>query len=330
MKILVTGAGALLGQGIIQSIRRSALGAEIVAVDPSRLSAGLYWADRAYLVAMAVSPAYAESIHRVLRLERPDVVLIGTDVELMFFAEQRETLETEYKTKIIVSPPRVVSIADDKWATVEFLREHGFTYADSALPGTEDSLIARVGFPLIVKPRVGARAVGVSVSRSREELDRALSSLPAPIIQEYVGDDASEYTAGIIVFDGKARASIVMRRDLRDGNTFRAYVEDYPDLNDEVRSIAETLNPYGPVNLQFRVHKGRVVPFEINARFSGTTPLREYAGFNEVEMVVRYVLENKPVEQPPIRSVVILRHLSETIVTQEQVDSISNAPGFTL
>src|SRR3546814_995014 len=76
-----------------------------------------------------------------------------------------------------------------------------------------------------------------------------------------------------------------MRRDLRDGNTYRAYVADYPELNDQVRMLGRALQPHGPANFQFRTDAdGTPCVFEINARFSGTTPLRAMAGFNEVEM----------------------------------------------
>ncbi len=53
------------------------------------------------------------------------------------------------------------------------------------------------------------------------------------------------------------------------------------------------------MNFQFRLDRdGRPRPFEINARFSGTTPLRALAGFNEVEMALRHVLLGEPVVQP--------------------------------
>jgi len=42
IKVLVTGAGALLGQGIIRSLKWSTLDVEIVTVAPNPLSAGLY------------------------------------------------------------------------------------------------------------------------------------------------------------------------------------------------------------------------------------------------------------------------------------------------
>jgi len=322
MKVLVTGAGGLLGQGIIASLQRSGLKAHIVAADPSPLSAGLYWADSAHLVEMADSDKYQRSIERVLRRERPDVLLVGSDPELMHFARERNAIRQEFGTEVVVSSPDVIDIANDKWLTVEFLRNAGFAYARSALPGTENSLIEEVGFPLVVKPRTGSRSKGVRIVRDRFELRSALRSTQRPIIQELLGSDDAEYTASIISFDGDSRASIVMRRELRDGNTYRAFVEPYPDLNREVQRIASRLRPYGPVNVQFRIHSGRVVPFEINGRFSGTTPLRALAGFNEVEIVIRHVLFGEPVKQPEFSPVVILRNWSETVVQPWQIGQL--------
>jgi carbamoyl-phosphate synthase large subunit len=53
MKVVVTGAGALLGQGILRSLRTCSLAVHVVAVDPSRHSAGLYWTDHRYLIPLA-------------------------------------------------------------------------------------------------------------------------------------------------------------------------------------------------------------------------------------------------------------------------------------
>ena len=92
-----------------------------------------------------------------------------------------------------------------------------------------------------------------------------------------------------------------MRRDLRDGNTYRAYVEPFPELDVEVRRLAEALSAYGPANFQFRVDsEGRAKVFEINARFSGTTPLRMRAGFDEVDMVLRRIVQGEPIRQPTV------------------------------
>lgn len=314
MKILVTGAGALLGQGILRSLLDSTLDPEIVAVDPSPLSAGLYWTPNRQLIPMAKSPDYLRKFEQLLDSERPDAVLVGTDVELEILATQRIEWEESFGTKIVVSSPEVVRIADDKYLTYRFLREHGFDAPESCLPSEANALAAMVGFPLIVKPRVGARSVGVVRVENHAQLDQALDGAVGMVVQECVATEHDEYTAGVLCFGGECRASIVMRRDLRDGNTYRARVEEYPELNAQVVAIAEKLSPFGPANFQFRLADGRVKVFEINARFSGTTPLRMRAGFNEVELVLRHILFGEPITQPIVRTAMILRHWSETVV----------------
>jgi carbamoyl-phosphate synthase large subunit len=319
MKVLVTGAGALLGQGIIRALRASALDAHIVAVDPNPLSAGLYWADARHIVPLARAPDYLDRLRELLARERPEAVLVGTDVELPILARHRHELEREFATRVLVSDPRVVAIADDKHATYRFLRAGGFDYPATALPDEAEALARGVGFPLIVKPRVGARSVGVMRVHDRDGLQRALAAATAagdePIVQEDVGTDRDEYTASALVFEGACRASVVMRRDLRDGNTYRAFAGPFPELNRLVHRLGEALAPFGPANFQFRLDRaGQAKVFEINARFSGTTPLRALAGLNEVEMCLRYLLLGEAIGQPAVEEMIILRHWAETVV----------------
>jgi carbamoyl-phosphate synthase large subunit len=222
-----------------------------------------------------------------------------------------------------------VAIADDKYATARFFREHGFPAPASALASDPDSierLIAEQGFPLIVKPCVGARSYGVTVVYSRQAMHDAASRVQNAVVQECVGEAGYEYTASGLCFDGVCDAVIVMRRDLRDGNTYRAFTMDDPELVARVRAWTEALQPYGPANFQFRIDRsGEPKVFEINARFSGTTPLRAHAGFNEVEMCIRKILWNEPITQPAIRPLTILRHWSETVVAPQQPGLVKDA-----
>jgi carbamoyl-phosphate synthase large subunit len=319
LKVLVTGAGSLLGQGIIRALQMSSLRPTIVAVDPSPLATGLYWVEAPYVVPLAAGEGYLRRIEEILARESPDAMLIGTDVELGVLAEHRERLERERRTRIVVSDPGVVAIADDKWATYQFLRAHRLDCPDSCLPGDESELVERVGFPLVVKPRVGARSKGVCLAHDWTELRAALAAGSGLIVQQRVGTDDTEYTAGALCFEGEYAGSIVMRRELRDGNTYRAFVDEYPELNRAVRAWTETLKPRGPCNFQFRLDGGRPKVFEINARFSGTTPLRARAGFNEVEVVLRRVLGGEKGPPPTIKRATILRHWSETVVEPDAV-----------
>ena len=185
--------------------------------------------------------------------------------------------------------------------------------------GDEEKLIAEVGFPLIVKPRVGARSYGVYKVNDKETLDRLIKNEERVLIQECVSTSQDEYTASALVFDGICDASIVMRRELRDGNTYRVYVKQYRKLNQKIRLLGEALKPYGSVNFQFRLDGSQMKVFEINSRFSGTTPLRAHAGFNEVELCLRRILWNEPIVQPQIEKMTMLRHWSETIIKNDDL-----------
>lgn len=323
MKVLVTGAGALLGQGLIKSLRLAKTGYHIIAADPYPQAVGLYWADSAYLIPLASAPDYLEKLRQILRKERPDIVLIGTDVELLVFALNKAMLESEFNTHIIVSSPEVIRIADDKWLTYEFLKSHGFPYPRSALPDGEDDLLRDCGFPLIVKPRIGARSVGVNLVDNDEELRIALKIVHNPIIQECVATSSDEYTCGIMLADGCVKAAVTMRRELRDGNTYRAYVEPNAPFEKSLVEIATKLGGFGPLNFQFRVAQNLPKIFEINARFSGTTPLRAYAGFNEVDALIRKVVLGESISAPQLKPLTILRYWNEIVLEGGQISTLA-------
>lgn len=304
-KIMVTGAGSLLGQGVIRSIKRG--GDWIIAVDPNPENAvGCHWANVSHRVPMASEENYLEAISEAIDHERPDIVMIGSDDELPILAANREMLEAEFGTRILVSSLSVVTVANDKWLTAQWMKDVGFDPPETALYFDANN----IAFPLVVKPRVGGRSRGVLIANGGWEIKGGADD----VLQEYI--DGHEYTAGAIYFGGEV-ATIVMRRDLKDGNTYRAYVEEFPDLNAKVREWTLALKPHGPCNFQFRVDaKGEPRCFEINARFSGTTPFRALAGFNEVEMCVDYLMYGRPIKQPVIRPMTILRYWNEMAVSK--------------
>ena len=306
-KILVTGAGSLLGQGIIRSLR---LGPRrhIIAVDPSPdLALGCHWADCAHAVPMADSDDYIDAISETIDHERPDIVMIGSDAELPILAANRDMLEAEFGTRILVSSLAVVCVADDKWLTYEWMKARGFNPPHTMTPEADKQKV--LDYRTIIKPRVGGRSRGV-YERPAYSFGPTADDC---VIQEYI--DGPEYTAGAIYFEGQEPATIVMRRDLRDGNTYRAYVEEFPELNAKVREWTLALKPHGPCNFQFRVDgNGEPRCFEINARFSGTTPFRALAGFNEVEMCIDYLMHGTPIRQPVVKPMTILRYWNEMVV----------------
>lgn len=324
MKVFVTGAGALLGQGIIKSLRLAETNYQIVAADPDPRAVGLYWADMAYLVPLAKDPTYVEKVCEILDKERPDAVLVGTDVELLIFAQHKSEFESKYNTHVIVSSVEVIKIAENKWLTYQFLSSNGFSCPRSALPEGVNDLLNTCDFPLIVKPRSGARSIGLHKVHNKQELEQAIAITEKPIIQEDVSTSDQEYTSGIIMIDGKVKAIVTMRRDLRDGNTYRAYIEPQSSFNPFLSEVAKKLNGFGPLNFQFRTEGNIPKIFEINARFSGTTPLRAFAGYNEVDVILRHIVIGDETPEVQLKPWIILRYWNEILIDNDQLAKLQN------
>jgi carbamoyl-phosphate synthase large subunit len=218
----------------------------------------------------------------------------------------------------VVAPPHVLAIGDDKLETCRWLKAQGFHSPRCADSGDHDGvarLVADCGFPLFAKPRAGKSAQGAMEIRDRPAL-ALVAGRPGYVVQELLGDSGSEYTAGCFTDrDGRVRGTIIMKRELLEGTTHRAVIGAFPEVRHEAERIAAALNPMGPCNVQMRVAHGRPVCFEINVRFSGTTPARARLGFNDVEAALRhYVLGEPAVDLPVVTRGIALRYWNEVYV----------------
>lgn len=327
IRILVTGAGALLGQGILRCIKMiSDLDTYIVTADPSAKSTGHFLADKAYIIPFAIDENYIQEIEKIIVKERIDIVFVGTDTELPILASNKNVLESKYNVKIIVSNSSVIEIANDKWKTSEFLKEHNFPFPQSALTTDVNGiqkLVKLNEFPYIAKPVDGARSQGLQVVNNKDHLLSLCELENNLVVQEMIGKADEEFTTGCLVIDGKCKSIVTLRRDLRDGNTWRAYRNGDNPHDAIIIQIAEKLNPDGPVNFQFRIKNEIPIIFEINGRFSGTTPIRAFFGFNEVEALLKYYFKEEEIEQPKLKDGVLMRTLSDIFVENDVIDNLS-------
>lgn len=317
--ILVTGVGGGVGQSILKALQNTPY--QVVGVDSDPLAAGLYAAPTAYRGREARDAGFIDRLLEICRAETCALVLPGLDVELIPLAEHRERFRAEGIVPV-VSSPQVVGICDDKLATHAFLQRHGF-----AAPRTcrlQD--VAEIDFPIVLKPqRGGARSRRTYVAHTAEDFDlcRRLVAPDNCVVQEYLSGD--EYTCGTIGFEGRCLGAIVMRRVLRDGDTYKAFVERNPVIESAVRDVVAALQPFGACNVQLRLHGGRPHVFEINARCSGTTAARALAGFNEPKLIADYLL--RQIEPTyTVREMTILRYWQELAVPNERIEQLINQP----
>jgi carbamoyl-phosphate synthase large subunit len=97
----------------------------------------------------------------------------------------------------------------------------------------------------------------------------------------------------------------------------QGYIDQFPDLCRQAELIARAVGSRGPINIQVRVRNDQILPFEINPRFSASTYLRALAGFNEVDILLRYLHRGEIAEKPAIRPGWYLRSLTEQFVPRE-------------
>lgn len=332
--ILVTGAGALLGQGILRCLQDFRSEYNIYTADPSPYSSGHWLGDKPFVLPVISDLNYKSELEDIIQKIKLDVIFVGTDVELPFFAENQKYLEEKYRLKIIVSSSEVIEIANDKFKTANFLKENGFYYPDSVMAYDRSSVEifkARNKFPYFAKPVDGARSMGLIKINNRKEFQEVLENPKNLVIQEFLPDLDGEFTTGVIVVKGKCNAIVSLKRDLRDGNTFRTYRDSSTSKYDSyIKEVAEKLNVEGPCNFQYRIKNGKPIIFEINGRYSGTTPLRMIYGFNEVKSYLDYLLKDKEIEQPELKQGMVFRTFSDIFIENGELTNMyekdSDAP----
>jgi carbamoyl-phosphate synthase large subunit len=157
-----------------------------------------------------------------------------------------------------------------------------------------------------------------------------------PLLQEYIGRADEEYTVGVLHLpDGSHAGTAVMRRNIIDGMSNRLRVANRT-LREELggvlaissgitqgkfvahepvaraaRAMAEALGSRGPLNIQGRWNGSKFIPFEANPRFSGTTPMRAMAGFNEPALLIAHWLGLRLPQHGTLRGGTFTRGLVE-------------------
>lgn len=291
-----------MGQAILRALRLSSLDYRVVVTDRDPKAVGLFWVERSHVLPDAGSPEYVGRLADVCAREQVDVVLLGSESELVALAPERERFARELGTQVVVSSPDVLEATLNKWETYRFFREHDLPYPRTAAGSSAEevaTLVEETGFPLIVKPSRGSGSKGVYKVTDERELEFFRSYVPGAIVQEYLAAEDGEYTVGVFASrEGEPLGSVALRRQLAAGLTYRAEVVQDESIAALATRVGRALRPLGPCNLQLRLTADGPVVFEVNPRFSTSAGMRAHFGFNEVELTLRHFLLNEEVCPP--------------------------------
>ena len=325
-RVLITAIGGNVGQGVLKALRAGRNSYHVVGIDMEPLAAGFSLVDKYYQVPRTGEPAFQNAFATIVRNEAVEAVYVCSPGELEFFSSHQDELESELGITVMVNPLPVIRTGSDKLKTAEFLRDEGFCFPETVAASDQqgiDRLIEKYGLPLIVKPRVGSSSHNVFLLDSREKIGAAATLVPDLIVQRYLPDERSEYTAATLSGrDKKVRARIVLRRDLIQGTTYRTELVEDPNFDRQIVGIVEALGAIGPCNLQFRVVNGTIYVFEINPRFSGTSGVRYLYGFNDCEMAYDLLHLKTEVRQPALNQAVVLRYWNEICIPNTNFENL--------
>lgn len=327
MNILVTGVGSTLGYGILETIRLSGLDCTVSGADYLKTAVGLYKVDFPFILPDIITNKVSEeewlnSLIHIIDRQNIDYVLIGLDSEVPLFAKYKKRIEKNSSCAVVVSSTEVVKICNDKWFTYCFLKDQNLGAPKSCLSDGVESFRSKVPFPWIVKPRQGSTSKGLFRVNNSKDLVHALNNCDNLIIQEEVGNYNAEYTCGVVLADGKVLSSIALRRTLKNGNTAVAYYADSPEIDIYIRAVAEKLGAFGAINIQLRLTETGPKIFEINPRFSGTTPVRACFGLNEITVLFNYFSGRNLNNNFAIKEGMVVRHTVDHFVSDMDANKV--------
>lgn len=315
LNILVTGVGAIIGYGVINSLRRTGRELNIVGMDIYTDAVGQHFCDRFIHAKRADSPEYLDFLLDVIKRHHIDLVFFGTEQELYKVSDSRDRL-IECQDRLVLNSTRVIDLSKDKLKTHSFLCQHGVEAIRTRPDGSFSELAQELGLPFILKLRHSSASKGVFLIHDEQDFAYWKGKAGSDsIAQELVGDDSHEYTAAVFgLGDKSALAPFVLRRRLSgEGATAKAVVEEISELNETIGHLVGLLQPVGPTNFQFRRHHGKYLLLEVNPRISSSTSIRAAFGYNEADMCVQHYVEKRAISTASLRSGSAVRFISDLI-----------------
>lgn len=192
--------------------------------------------------------------------------------------------------KVPLADKKIMMSAMDKGETIDFAKKCGVPVPRTVSPLNIDELNdENLDYPVIVKPRVGYGARGVSLCQNKGEMLSAykqnLSEYGPSLIQEYIppgGDEVGVYT--LFNNDSEPRAVTVHKRirsypHTGGPSTLRETIKN-PALIEHAFTLLKEMKWFGVAMVEFRVDPRDNVPklMEINPRWWGSLPLSIFSG----------------------------------------------------
>lgn len=295
--ILITGTGGCgVGEGLYKSLKPIKKHT-IFSCNSSDNSLYIFdETEKSFIVPPANNENYSNIILDLCLKNNIKVIIPGSEPELAELVRCRNQFTNE-GIVIFANTAEVIDTFDNKWETFLRLNSLGIKTPDTIIDINDKDFFERNTYPLIIKPVNGNASKNVFLINTEKELNCIstylnLKKIPF-VIQEYIGSATEEYTISVLSdLSGQYLGSIVLKRILAGGFSQFVECESFEELDQIAQNIALKVNSKGPLNIQCRIMNDELYVFEINPRFSGTSPFRTLLGFNEADILLKKEFED--------------------------------------
>lgn len=286
----------------MRSLKRA--GHHVAIACGSKLSPGYFsrYPDRRLLWANYFEDPdiFTEQMFRYVRRHRPDVTISVGDISAGIVARNRQEL-LKY-TRVAVPELEVFNQAADKAKTMAFCMKEGIPCPKTFFPNEDDleGVIAKVPFPVMVKPRRGIGAIGLHRFENPEELRRHFNVLQERygelLIQEFIPLEGGTQFQAEAFLDAASRMKVCMviakpRFLPITGGTSTANVTIHrPDIQESVRKLLTGIGWTGAADVDLILDPRDNVPkiLEINPRVTAGIKIGFAAGIDYADLHVRF------------------------------------------
>ena len=316
--IVVLGSGAYrIGSSVefdwcgvqaLHTIRQQGYRSVMINYNPETVSTDYDMCDRLYFDELTF-----ERVMDILEMENPHGVIVSTGGQIPNNLAMR--LDAQ-RVPILGTSARSIDNAEDRDKFSAMLDRIGVDQPEwSALTSMEDinQFVAKVGFPVLVRPSYVLSGAAMNVCSNQEELERFLQlaanvSKKHPVVVSQFIEHAKEVEMDAVARDGEIIAYAISEHiefaGVHSGDATiqfppqKLYVETVRRIKRISREIARELKISGPFNIQYLARDNDIKVIECNLRASRSFPfVSKVLKINLIELATKIML-GIPVEKP--------------------------------
>jgi carbamoyl-phosphate synthase large subunit len=310
--VLIPGAGGAAGIGAIKSLRLAHYSGKVIATDLNPLSAGLYLADRGYVVPAADDTNFLSSVVEIIHNDDVEVILPTSGFDILPYSQNKDMLR-DLGVIPVISDHEVIESCTDKLKFYNLLK----TYFE--LPFTSCDISEIDDFPCIIKPIHGKGSRNVFLCNDLHELTQISSKYDGMLVQEYL--PGTEYTVDVMSdLDGRALFAIPRERiEVKSGICSKGRIVNDKQLIQISMGLTNHLGLIGPSCVQIKLDShGLPKILEVNPRMGGATIMATYAGANFPKIIIDLV-NGEDIVLPTIREISVVRYYEEIVLDGDNI-----------